>query len=188
MQILDDPQIHPLGSRNPWSHSSGTVKYADSQRTGRGGAGVGCFCSLFVTCFFNGKQVISNKTHPRHEILGRSGKILLFRWTSSIDRAEHAELEVQNGIMETFQNHHYAKVHVDLDHWQSNGDPSIFISYHLLAVFFLPSRCCLMGFCPGITGCNSEKGRSKPCENHKSAKTHGNPYRLQNPANPQCLP
>jgi len=29
--------------------------------------------------------------------------------------AEHAELEVQNGIMETFQNHHHSKLHVDLD-------------------------------------------------------------------------
>lgn len=84
-------------------------------------------------------------------------------------RAEHAELEVQNGITETFQNHHHSKVHVDLDQWRSNGDPSF-------GGFFSSKSMLFDGFCPGITGCNSEKGRSKPCENHKSVKTHGNPY------------
>ena len=147
--------------------------------TERGGAPRGwLFFVLFsLLVFFNGKKVIYNKTHPQSWDFWAWNKSPAFSM-NFVDswRAEHAELEVQNGITETFQNHHHSKVHVDLDQWRSNGDPSIFISCHLLAVFFLPSRCCLMGFCPGITGCNSEKGRSKPCENHKSVKTHGNPY------------
>lgn len=121
------------------------------------------FCSLFVTCFFSWeKSDLQQNPPPVMRFWGGLEQIPSFSM-NFVDswRAEHAELEVQNGITETFQNHHHSKVHVDLDQWRSNGDPSIFISYHLLAVFFLPSRCCLMGFCPGITGCNSEKGRSR---------------------------